>query len=173
MIHSMKPTLLGAAMAALALIPAASFADVRSGGETITGDVIIDVEADEVTDAWKTLATEVFELNTPSNVTVTACSDVDNPGGDLPNQYKFDITLDTEVAGLNSGSMRTVDDLFNDPLANDADVVQVCSTRFFPNVSANESHSIRWMGAKTDEDFEDVVVFDTSMTVQTAEGGQL
>lgn len=164
--------LLPAALAALVALPAASFADTRGGGEKTTGNITLDAAVDEATDIWDVLESESLNLTTRSNIIVTACSDIDNPGGAAPNTYSFVISLDDTSPGLNTGGERTVDDLYNDPLKDDPDQVHVCSTQFFPNVSAG-AHTIRWLGSKADGAMEDVVVLDSSMTLGAFDGSEL
>ena len=164
--------LFAGALAALGLIPAASFADTRAGGEGTTGNVTINNAVDEATDIWDVLESEAFTLTTTSNIIVTACSDVDNPGGASPNTYHFVISLDDTSPGLNGTSERDIDDLYNDPAKDDPDQVEVCSTRFFAGVSAG-AHTIYWLGSKATAAMLDVVVLDSSMTLGAFDGSEL
>ena len=111
MFHSDKLAL----VAALALIPAVSFADQRGGGESTTGNIVVDNAVDEATDLWDTLESEDFLLTSSSDIIVTACSDFDNPAGAVANTYLYVISLDTEAPGLNTSSERTIEELYDDP----------------------------------------------------------
>jgi hypothetical protein len=168
MFHSEKLAL----VLALGLIPAASFADVKSGGESTTGNILVDAAVDESTDDWEILETESFTLSASSDIVVTACSDFDNPGGAAPNTYLYDIEIDTNLAGLNSPTERTIDDLYNDPAKDDPDLVAVCTTRFFSNVAVG-SHDIHVVAAKASPAMLNVTVLDTSMTLVATEGTEL
>ena len=169
MFHSEKLAL----VAALALIPAAAFADTRGGGEGTTGNIVVDNAVDEATDLWDTLESEDFLLTSSSDIIVTACSDFDNPAGSSPNTYLYTISLDTEAPGLNGSSERTIDELYDDPNEDDPDVVAVCTTRFFSNVSANVNHTIRVQAAKAANGMLNVTVLDTSMTLGAFSGTEL
>ena len=172
MSDSMKPMLLRAAISAIALIPMASFADARGGGESTTTDFIITAAVDEVTDIWPTLLTELLNLSSTSNIIVTACSDLDNPGGSTANTYNFVNSLDDDSPGLNTSGERTVDDLYDDPNKDDPDSVEVCTTRFFANVPAGD-HTIRWQGSKASTSMANVTVKDSSMSIGSFSGSQL
>ena len=164
--------LLRAAIAAVALIPAASFADTRAGGTGTINDFLLTKAVDEDTDIWDILLVKDITLSTKSNLTVTACSDVDNPGGSVANTYHFVISKDDTSPGLNSNSERTIDDYYDDPNKDDADIVHVCSTQVFANVAAG-SHKIRWLGSKASSSMADVTVEDSSLTVNAFDGSAL
>lgn len=161
--------LLRTVLAALLAFPATSFADTRGGGEQTTVNITLDAAVDEATDIWDTLESEAFTLTTSSDIIVTACSDVDNPGSATPNTYRFVISLDDTSPGLNTGSERTVADLFNNPGVDDPDSVHVCSTRFFVNVAAG-AHTIYWLGSKATAAMADTTVLDSSMTLGAFDG---
>jgi hypothetical protein len=164
--------LLRAAIAAVALIPAASFADTRAGGLSTINDFVLDNAVDEDTDIWDVLLVKDVNLATKSSLTVTACSDVDNPGGSTANTYHFVISKDDTSPGLNTGTERTIDDFYDDPQKDDPDVVQVCSTAFFPNMAAGD-HKIRWLGSKANSSMANVTIEDSSMTINAFEGSPL
>jgi len=164
--------LLRAAIAAIALIPAASFADTAGGGTGTITDFPMTKTVDEDTDIWDILLVKDVTLATKSTLVVTACSDVDNPGGSVANTYHFVISKDDTSPGLNTNSERTIDDFYDDPNKDDADVVHVCSTQFFANVAAG-SHKIRWLGSKANSSMADVTIEDSSMTVEAFDGGPL
>jgi hypothetical protein len=164
--------LLRAVLAALLAIPATSFADTRGGGEQTTVNVTLDAAVDEATDIWDTLESEAFTLTTTSDIIVTACSDVDNPAGATPNTYRFVISLDDTSPGLNTGSERTVSDLFDNSGVNDPESVHVCSTRFFSNVAAG-AHTIYWLGSKASNATANTTVLDSSMTLGAFDGIEL
>lgn len=172
MSDSMKSTLLRAAVSVIALIPVASFADARGGGEATTTDFIIDAAVDEVTDIWDTMLTEAMTLSSSSNIIVTACSDLDNPGGSTANTYNFVISLDDDSPGLNTSAERTVDDFYDDSNKDDPDSIEVCTTRFFANVAAG-AHTIRWQGSKASNSMANVTVKDSSMTIGSFNGSEL
>ena len=169
MIHSMRPTLLGAAIAALALLPTASFADARGGGEGSINDIVVDNAVDEDTDIWDILLVEDLTTTETSNLIVTACSDVDNPGGSTPNTYHFVISRNDNSPGLNTSTERTLDDLYDDPAKDDPDLVHVCSTAFFGNVPAG-NHKIRWLASKASASMANVTIEDSSMTIGSFDG---
>ena len=162
----------GAVLAAFLAIPAPSFADNRAGGQASNADVTVDNAVDEATDIWDVVMAEAISLTTSSNIIVTACSDVANPGGATPNTYLFVISLDDTSPGLNTGSERTLDEIYDDPDENDPDLVHVCSTRFFLNVPAG-AHTIHWLGSKADAAMADTTVEDTSMTLAAFDGSRL
>jgi hypothetical protein len=164
--------LLQAAIVAAALIPAASFADTRSGGTGTINDFLLTKAVDEDTDIWDVLLVKEITLSTKSNLTVTACSDVDNPGGSTANTYHFVIARDDTSPGLNTSSERTIDDLYDDPNKDDADVVHVCSTVNFNNVAAG-THKIRWLGSKANASMADVTIEDSSITINAFDGSAL
>jgi hypothetical protein len=164
--------LLGAAVAAIALIPAASFADTAGGGTGTITDFTLTKAVDEDTDVWDVLLVKDVTLATKSTLVVTACSDVDNPGGSVANTYHFVISKDDTSPGLNTNAERTIDDYYDDPNKDDQDVVHVCSTQFFANVAAG-SHKIRWLGSKANSSMANVIIEDSSLTVEAFEGGPL
>ena len=168
MAHSNK--LWRAVLAAFLAIPAPAFADNRAGGQLTVGDVTLNNAVDEPTDIWEVVMSEAINLTTQSNIIVTACSDVANPGGATANTYRFVIALDDTSPGLNTGSERTVDELFEFP--NDLEIVHVCSTRFFGNVAPG-AHTIYWLGSKADESMLDTIIEDTSMTIGAFNGSRL
>ena len=173
MFHSQKLAL----AVALALVPAASFADTRSGGEATTGNILVDNAVDETTDVWDVLETETFDLSSSSDMTATACSDFDNPSGSVANSYRYMIAIDSDIGfgpqpGLNNGAERTIDDLYDDPNKDDPDQVPVCTTRFFSNVAAG-SHTLHVLAAKTAVGMANVTVLDTSLTVVATDGSEL
>jgi len=161
-----------AVLAAFLAIPAPSFADDRAGGQASNADVPLNVVVDEATDIWGVVMTEAFTLTTQSNMIVTACSDVANPGGAVPNTYRFVISLDDTSPGLNTGSERTLDEIYDDPNEDDPELVHVCSTRFFVNVAAG-AHNIRWLASKADASMADTTVEDTSITLAAFNGSRL
>ena len=161
--------LLRTVLAALLAFPATSFADTRGGGETTTVDVTLDAAVDEATDIWDTLESEAFTLTTTSDIIVTACSDVDNPATATANTYRFVISLDDTSPGLNTGSERTVSDLFDNSGVNDPESVHVCSTRFFVNVPAG-AHVILWLGSKATAAMANTTILDSSMTLAAFDG---
>ena len=161
-----------AVLAALVALPVASFADTRGGGEATTANVTLDIAVDETTDVWDVLESESLSLSATSNIIVTACSDVDNPGGTVVNTYHFVISLDSTAPGLNTGGERTVDDLYDDANKNDPDEVQVCSTQFFANVPVG-SHTIRWLGSKASTSMANTTILDSSMTIGAFSGSEL
>jgi hypothetical protein len=118
---------------------------------------------DEDTDIWDVVLEKQITLSTTSDLLVTACSDVDNPGGVAPNTYLFAIARGTSP-GLNTNSERTLDDVYDDPAKNDPDLIHVCSTVFMANVPSG-SRTIRWLGAKADAAMLDVTIEDSSMTI--------
>ena len=168
MFHSDKLALI----AALALVPTASFAEVSGGGEGTTANILVVNEADEAQDVWTLLESEAFDLDVQSDIIVTACSDFDNPGGASPNTYLYTLALDSTAPGLNGTAERTIDELYDDPAEDDPDVVAVCTTRFFPNVSIG-AHTINVLAAKSSLAMLNVTVFDTSMTLGAFEGTDL
>jgi hypothetical protein len=158
-----------AVLAALIALPATSFADARSGGASTTTNVTLDNAVDEATDIWDVLQSKSIALLSTSNIIVTACSDVDNPAGSTANTYNFVIALDDTSPGLNTGSERSVDDLYDDPNKNDADMVSVCTTRSFTNVGAG-AHTIYWLGSKASTTMTNTTILDSSMTVGAFDG---
>jgi hypothetical protein len=166
------PVLSLAVLAAFLAIPATSFADTRGGGETTSGNVTLNNAVDESTDVWEELRSETFTLTTASNIIVTACSDVSNPGGAISNTYHFVIALDDTSPGLDTGAERTLDELYDDPGEDDPDAVHVCSTRFFANVAPG-AHTIFWLGSKASGAMANTTVLDTSMTVGAFSGSEL
>jgi len=162
---------------AVALVPAASFADQRAGGEQTTGDIVVDNAVDETTDVWDILETETFDLTSSSDMVATACSDFDNPSGPTANSYRYVIAIDSDVgfgpqAGLNNGAERTIDDLYDDPNKDDPDQIPVCTTRFFSNV-AGGSHTLHVLAAKTNVGMANVTVLDTSLSIVALSGTEL
>ena len=157
-----------ALFAAFLAIPAPSFADDRAGGQMTIVDVTLDVAVDEGTDNWGVVMAEAINLTDASNIIVTACSDVANPDA-TPATYRFVLTLDDTAPGLNTGSERQVE--FDDP-ANDAELVHVCSTRYFNNVGAG-NHTIRWLASKADDTHLDTIIEDSSMTLVASDGLRL
>jgi hypothetical protein len=168
MFHSEKLAL----VAALALIPAASFADTRAGGEMTNGNIIVNNAVDEPTDIWEIIESEAFSLTSSSDMIATACSDLDNPGGAVANQYLYVLAIDDTSPGLNTGSERTVDELYDDPNEDDPDRVAVCTTRFFSNV-ASGNHTLYVLAAKASAAMADVTVQDTSLTIGAFDGTEL
>jgi hypothetical protein len=170
--HHVDSALLRGVIAALALVPAASFADTRAGGELTTANIVINNAVDEGTDIWEVLESESIDLDFQSNLIVTACSDVDNPGGGIANTYRFVLSIDDTSPGLNTSSERTIDDLYDDPAKDDPDQVSVCSTKYYQNVSAGV-HTIQWLGSKATGGMADVTVLDTTMTIGAFDGSDL
>ena len=175
--HSKKQSIVdhvlsGALLAASLAIPATSFADTRAGGETTNANIALNNIVDEGTDNWEVLRSEVFNLTTTSNIVVTACSDVDNPGGAIPNTYRFTFGLNTTIPGLDTGAERTVDELWNDPSHDDPESVHVCSTRFFLDVPPG-ANTIHWLGSKANAAMANTTVLDISMTLVAVDGSQL
>lgn len=173
MLHSHKLAL----AVALALVPAASFADTRGGGEQTTGDIVVNNVVDEATDVWEILETETFNLTASSDMIATACSDFDNPSGAVANTYRYMIAIDSDhgfgpAPGINNGAERTIDDLYDDPNKDDPDVVAVCTTRFFSNIAPG-SHTLHVLAAKTSAAMANVTVMDTSLTIGAFDGSEL
>src|SRR5262245_39649827 len=175
--HSKKRSIVdhvlsAAVLAAFLANPAQSFADFRAGGQSSIADVPLNVVVDEATEIWGVVMSEAFGLATSSNMIVTVCSDGANPGGAVANTYRFVISLDDTSPGLNTGSERTLDDIYDDPNKDDPDFVHVCSTRFFLNVTPG-AHTIQWLASKANAAMKDTTVEDTSMTLAAFGGSRL
>ena len=173
MLHSQKLAL----AVALALVPVVSFADTKGGGEQTTGDIVVNNVVDENSDPWEILETETFHLDASSDMIATACSDFDNPGGGTANTYRYMIAIDSDAGfgpapGLNNGAERTIDELYDDPAKDDADVVAVCTTRFFSNIASGD-HVLHVLAAKTSPAMANVTVLDTSLTIGAFDGTEL
>jgi hypothetical protein len=147
----------------LALIPIASFADTRAGGEETISNVALDNACDESTDVWDVLDAEALTTTTHSNCIVTACSDVANASvGTTDNDYIFTISLSDTSPGLNTAAERSLE-LADNPNVNDPGSWPVCSTRFF---SINPgTYTIYWLGCRESTADVPTTVNDTSLTI--------
>ena len=146
-------------MLVLGLLPQASFAHSASCGSATSTNVAINDAADwiELESCWVSLT------DGDHSCVVTACADINNPGGaNTQNRYRF-VTDVNGAPSTDSASERTAV-LTNNPGIRNPDSTAVCTVQQI-TVSPAPGHAFVFWGRKWQAGTSDATVTDSSLAV--------